>query len=255
MKIVGIIPARMAASRFPGKPMAKIRGIPMIGHCYIRTKMAKSLTDVYVATCDREIFDYIHSIGGKAVMTSDSHERATDRTAEATANIEATTGAKFDVVAMIQGDEPLVHPEMIDLGASPFFSSPIPKIVNLMSPITSTDRFESANDVKVVLNLKSEAMYFSREPIPSRKKHHGDMPMFRQLGIIFFTREFLTEYSQMPPTPLEIIESVDMNRVLEHGEKITMVSVDFQTLGVDVPEDLVRAESLFEHDGLIKTYA
>ena len=255
MKVIAIIPARMAATRFPGKPMAKIRGVPMIGHCYLRTKMAKCLSDVYVATCDKEIYDYIRSIGGKAVMTADTHERATDRTAEALQHIERETGSKFDIVAMVQGDEPLVHPEMIDRGVEPFKKTPSTKVVNLMSPITTTDRFESPNDVKVVINLKSEALYFSREPIPSRKKYSKPMPMWRQLGMIFFTREFLFEYSEMPPTPLEIIESVDMNRVLEHGEKIIMVPVDFQSLGVDVPEDLERASKMFDQDKIINSYS
>ena len=254
MKVVAIIPARMAATRFPGKPLAKICGIPMIGHCLLRSQMAKSLDEVYVATCDREIYDYVLSIGGKAVMTANSHERATDRTAEALRKIEQLSGKRFDCVAMVQGDEPLVHPDMIDRGIGPFVDFPSIKVVNLMTPISTIDRFESPNDVKVVVNLRSEALYFSREPIPSRKKFSGDLPMLRQLGLIFFRRDFLFEYSEMKPTPLEIIESVDMNRVLEHGEKIKMVRIDFQSLGVDVPEDLDRAARMFDDDKLLGLY-
>ena len=156
MNIVAIIPARMAATRFPGKPMAQMRGMPMIGHCYLRSKLAKSLTDVYVATCDQVIFDYIVSIGGKAVMTSSTHERATDRTSEALLKIEKETGKPIDLVAMVQGDEPLIHPDMIEKGIQPFMKDNGTKVVNLMSPIDDLARFESPNDVKVVVNLKSE---------------------------------------------------------------------------------------------------
>ncbi len=254
MNTVAIIPARMAATRFPGKPMAKIRGVPMIGHCYLRTKMATALNDVYVATCDREIFDYICSIGGKAVMTSDKHERASDRAAEAVRHIETQTGQRVDVVAMIQGDEPLVHPDMINMGVRPFQAEPGLKVVNLMAPINSMERFQDSNEVKVVVDLRGNAMYFSREPIPSLRKFRGSVPMQKQLGMIFFSRDFLLEYSQLTPTPLEKIESVDMNRVLEHGEKIRMISVEFQTIGVDVPGDLSRAEELMAKDALAGKY-
>ncbi len=253
MNIVAIIPARMAASRFPNKPMVPIAGMPMIGHCYLRTAMARGLSSTYVATCDKEIFDYIKSIGGNAVMTKEIHERATDRTAEAVEKIEKETGKTIDIVAMVQGDEPLVSPTMIEQGLEPFARDKSLKIVNLMSPITS-DRFDNPNDVKVVFDLKLNALYFSREAIPSRKKWNGDMPMFKQLGLIFFKKDFLLTYSQMEPTPLEKIESVDMNRVLEHGEKIRLVSIDIQSVGVDVPADLERASVLMASDSLQSKY-
>ena len=119
MNIIGIIPARLASSRFPNKPLTKILGIPMIGHVYLRSKMCKELMDVYVATCDNEIRAYIESIGGKAVMTSDTHKRASERTAEATRKIEELTGQAFDFVVMIQGDLPSIVPEVIDQLISP----------------------------------------------------------------------------------------------------------------------------------------
>ena len=120
MNICGIIPARMASSRFPGKPLARIKDIPMLGHVYLRCKMAATLDDLWVATCDAEVVDYIQSIGGKAIMTADSHERASERVAEALATIEQDTGKKADIVVMIQGDEPLVRPER---RAIPYFRS------------------------------------------------------------------------------------------------------------------------------------
>ena len=119
MKVVAVIPARMASSRFPGKPMALIHGIPMIGHCYYRVSMCTALDDTYVATCDKEIYDYIESIGGKAIMTSDSHERASDRAAEAMLILEGESGVFLDILVMVQGDEPMDTPEMIEQALSP----------------------------------------------------------------------------------------------------------------------------------------
>ena len=119
-RIVAIIPARMGSSRFSGKPLAKIHGVPMVGHCYFRTRMCPELLETYVATCDQEIFDYIKSVGGKVVMTSDKHDRATDRTAEAMLKIEDETGEEFDIVVMVQGDEPMVTPKMISDAVKPF---------------------------------------------------------------------------------------------------------------------------------------
>jgi 3-deoxy-manno-octulosonate cytidylyltransferase (CMP-KDO synthetase) len=254
VKVVTIIPARMSASRFPNKPLAKICGIPMVGHCYLRAAMAKRVASTYVATCDREIFDYVESIGGKAVMTSSNHERASDRCAEAIDEIERSSGERFDVVAMVQGDEPLVLPEHIDLGLEPLLVDPALKVSNLMTHLDPS-RFEDSNEVKVVCDQNNHAIYFSREPIPSRRKWNGGVPMLKQLGMIFFRRNFLKEYSAMTPTPLEKIESVDMNRVIEYGVKIKMVNVDAKLVGVDVPEDLARAEKLMKQDGLYSIYA
>src|SRR4030042_3802428 len=121
MYIIGIIPARMDSSRFPGKPLENINGIPMIGHVYLRSKLNKTFDDVYVATCDNQIKDYIESIGGKAIMTASTHERASDRTAEAMLKVEKKIGKKIDIVVMIQGDEPMIYPQMIDKVLAPMF--------------------------------------------------------------------------------------------------------------------------------------
>jgi len=254
MKIIGIIPARMASSRFPGKPLAKIGGIPMIGHVYFRCKMCRQLSEVFVATCDREIYDYIGSIGGKAVMTADSHERASDRCAEAMLTIEKQFKEHVDIMAMIQGDEPMVYPEMISEALQPMLDDPSILITNLLGEITSQEEFEDPNQVKVVVDLKGNALYFSREPIPSRKKHAGKVPMFKQVPIIPFRRDFLIEYNRMAQTPLEIIESVDMMRIVENGLKIRMVRTKFATHAVDTPGDLHHAEELMAKDPLVKLY-
>ena len=254
MKVYGIIPARMASSRFPDKPMAEILGMPMIGHVYHRSKMCSCLSDVWVATCDSAIADYIESIGGKAVMTADTHQRASDRAAEALLKIEKKTGEEIDYVAMIQGDEPMLNPAMLDDLIAPVLHDPGIQVTNLIETIHSREDFESANVVKVVLDRENFALYFSREPIPSRKKYSGDIPMWKQLGIILFSRKALLDYTQMTPTPLEIIESVDMNRFLEHGIKIKMIPTIHKTCGVDVPADVDTVEPLLRKDTLIQKY-
>ena len=254
MNIIAIIPARMGSTRFPGKPMAPIHGIPMIGHVYQRTKMCGQVSETYVATCDREIFDYIQSIGGKAVMTADTHERCTDRTAEAMLTIEKESGKKIDIVVMVQGDEPMVTPEMIEQSITPMLKDSSINVVNLMARMKTIEEFEDPNEVKVVVGLDGNALYFSREPIPSRKKGIDSVPMLKQVCIIPFRRDYLLKFNSMPETPLERIESVDMMRILENGEQVRMVMTAKETLSVDTPEDLQRASKMMKSDSLILTY-
>lgn len=254
MKIIGIIPARLASSRLPQKPMADILGMPMIGHVYHRSKLCTTLDEVYVATCDKEIYDYIISIGGKSVMTSDKHERASDRTAEALLKIESDTNSKIDIVVMIQGDEPMVTPEMINSSITPLIQDNSIKITNLMAKMNSIQEHEDPAEVKVVVDKNNFALYFSREPIPSRKKGVNDVPMLKQVCIIPFLRDFLLEYNDMEQTPLEIIESVDMNRLLENSIKIKMVLTETETYSVDTIADLENVNTKMKNDLLIKTY-
>jgi len=254
MKIVGIIPARMASSRFPGKPMKKILGMPMIGHCFLRSKMCSLLDEVYVATCDDEIKNYIESIGGNAIMTADTHERASDRTAEALLKIEKASGKKVDIVVMLQGDEPMVIPEMIESAVTPLVEEDSILITNLYSRIQTLKEFEDPNEVKVVVNKNSNALYFSREAIPSRKKGITDVPMYKQVCVIPFRRDFLLEYNQMEQTPLEVIESVDMMRILENGLDVKMVFSDVQSYAVDTLEDLNHVAELMAEDQLVNSY-
>lgn len=255
LNIIGLIPARMASTRFPNKPMARIAGIPMIGHVYLRCKMSELLNDVYVATCDKEIYDYIESIGGKAIMTADTHERASDRCAEALQKMEETTGKKADIMVMIQGDEPMIRPHMIDEAIVPLLDDNEYVISNLMTRIETKEEQTNPNRVKVVVNKDNCAMYFSREPIPSWKKGAKSVPMLCQTGIILFRRDFLFRYMEMEQTPLEIIESVDMLRVLENGYKIKMVLTEDTTVGVDTPEDLDMASIAMEKDELYPLYS
>ena len=247
MKAIGIIPARLAASRFPGKPLAPILGMPMVGHCYHRTRLASGLDAAYVATCDQEIADYVEGIGGHAVMTSMTHTRASTRTAEALEIIEKNTKESFDVVVMVQGDEPLITPETIAETLC-HFEDPMVEIVNIMSPLGSLDAFVDKNNVKVVVDQNNNALYFSREPIPSPWRGWEHLTRFMQTGIIAFRRDALLRFNAMHETPLEQFESVDMNRVLETGGHIRMVAINAFTIGVDTPEELTQAEIYLRDD-------
>jgi 3-deoxy-manno-octulosonate cytidylyltransferase (CMP-KDO synthetase) len=254
MRIIGIIPARLESSRFPGKPLAKILGIPMIGHVYSRCKMSKILDEVYVATCNIEIFNYIESIGGKAIMTSNAHERASDRTAEALLKIEVEKKYKLDIIVMLQGDEPMVVSEMIESAVKPLVKDENILVSNLMSKIKNKIEWEDPNEVKLVKDLENNAIYFSREPIPSNKKYSDDFSIYKQVCVIPFRREALIKYTKLEPTPLEVIESVDMNRFLEHGYKVKLVETNYETLAVDTLEDLKKVEIKMKKDSLIKLY-
>ena len=254
MRVVAVIPARMASSRFPGKPMALIHGMPMIGHCYCRVRLCDALSDTYVATCDTEIFDYIESIGGKAVMTADTHERASDRAAEAMVKIEEATGEQTDILVMVQGDEPMDTPEMISEALSPMLQDDSVQVVNLMGCVRNLAEFEDPNTVKVVVGPDDNAIYFSREPIPSRKKYVGDVPMHKQICIIPFRRDYLLQFNSTPEMPLECIESVDMLRVIESGGQVRMVMTEHQSIGVDTPDHLKHVEQLMVDDTLMKEY-
>jgi len=252
MNIVGIIPARMSSSRFPGKPLAKICGIPMIGHVYFRSKICKKLDKLYVATCDKEIADYITSIGGEVIMTANTHERASERTAEALLKIEKKADKKFDIVVMIQGDEPMVFPQMIEESIDPLLRDNAAQVVNLVKDLRSKQDKDDPNQVKVVFDKDNYALYFSREPIPSQKKINKDVIMYRQVPIISFKRDFLLIFNKLKPTPLEIIESVDMLRIIEHGYEVKVALTEFEIYSVDTPRDLIRVQRLMKKDKLYK---
>ncbi len=237
MNILALIPARMASSRFPGKPLAPLLGKPMIGHVYERVRSSLWATITAVATCDREISTYVESIGGVAVMTGLQHERASDRCAEALLALEAARGIRFDIVVMVQGDEPMTDPEMIGEAVQPMIEDPAIKVVNLRAPIRSEAEWLDRNCIKVVCASNGDALFFSRQPIPSNARR--EIPnVWKQVCIIPFRRDFLLEYTDMAPTPLEIAESVDMMRLLEHKHPVRMVDTRFETHAVDTPADL-----------------
>ena len=244
MNILALIPARMGSSRFPGKPLAKIHGKPMIGHVYDRVSKCDLLIKTVVATCDNEILEYIESIGGEAVMSGSHHDRASDRCAEALSILEKSDGIKYDIIVMVQGDEPMTHPNMIEESVKPMLNDSSILVTNLLGNIKNNDEFEDRNCIKVVCDLNSDALYFSREPVPSRK--YGKVEMKKQVCVIPFRRDFLLKYISLEPTPLEIAESVDMMRVMEHGHKVRMVPTLYDTHAVDTVEDLKKVEKLMQ---------
>jgi len=225
----------------------------MVGHCYYRAIMALGVDNVYVATCDIEIYDYIISIGGNVVMTSDSHDRATTRAAEALNKIEAETDKTIDIVIMVQGDEPLVQPDIIKR-ITPCFRDKMVRIVNVMSRFLTKKAFNDENNVKVVVNNNNDALYFSREPIPSQWQGWSKGLSYMQTGIIAFRRESLIEFNSMKETRLEKIESVDMNRVLETGGEVRMLLTEAKMIGVDTPDELSEVESIMKNDALTRKY-
>ena len=253
MRVIAIIPARMGSSRFPGKPLAKICGVPMVGHCFYRTQMCDELFGTYVATCDQEIYDYITSIGGNAVMTANSHERASDRTAEAMLKIESELGEKVDIVVMVQGDEPLVTPSMISKSVEPFSDASV-NVVNLMAKIDSIEDFEDPNEIKVVVNASNNAIYFSRSPIPSQTRDVLDSPMYKQVCIIPYRRDYLIEFNSMAETVLERSESIDMLRIIENDGFVRMVEIDTVSYSVDTESRRSFVESIMENDDLRHLY-
>jgi len=247
MNVLAVIPARMGSSRFPGKPMAEINGKPMIGHVYQRVNKCNLLTKTVVATCDNVIMDYIQSIGGQAVMTSDKHERASDRTAEALEILEEMDQLRYDIIVMVQGDEPMTDPEMIAEALRPILNDDSIGVVNLVADIESQEEFLDKNCIKVVIDKESNAMCFSREPIPTQR-FSSNIPMKKQVCVIPFRRDFLFQYQDMEPTPIEVAESVDMMRVLENGFKVRMVPTNFQTSAVDTEQDLIKVRQLMAEE-------
>lgn len=249
MKIIAIIPARMGSSRFPGKPLAQLLGRPMLEHVYQRVAMSQSLSATYIATCDEAIHQAATAFGAPVIMTADSHERASDRIAEAAAHTDA------DLIVMVQGDEPMVHPSMIDAAIAPFHHDPQLGCVNLTKRINDQADFRNPNTIKVVMDQQGNALYMTRQPIPTlAPSGFDDTVAYKQVCIIPFTRTCLFEYSQLSPTPLEKLESIDMLRLLEHGRRIRMVETSYDTQAVDTEADLARVTELMRNDPLLAHY-
>ena len=236
-----VIPARMASSRYPGKPLVSILGLPLIEHVRRRALLSKGSGLVVVATCDPEIKEAVEKAGGKAVMTKDTHERCTDRIEEAMKQLPG------DIVVMVQGDEPLLMPEAIAAVSAPLLADHTLPIVNLLSPLQSTDDYANPNIVKAVCKLNGDVIYFTRAAIPFFREQMA-VPVYRQTGIMAFRKEALNKFSNLPATALEKAESVDMLRAIEHGMRIAGVVADYPTIGVDRPTDVPLVESAIRQD-------
>jgi 3-deoxy-manno-octulosonate cytidylyltransferase (CMP-KDO synthetase) len=251
--VVAVIPARMDSSRFPGKPLAPLLGLPMIEHVVRRAERCELLDAVYVATCDEEIRAAVERFGGEVIMTSAAHERASDRVAEAAEHFEA------EVVVMIQGDEPMVTPCMITASVAPLLDDTSVSCVNLARRITSPEEYFDRNTIKVLMNVKGDAVVFSRAPIPdgafARNVAGMTPPVFKQVCVIPFRHDFLREFARLPQTPLERAESIDMLRAIEHGCPVRLVEIEEDTHAVDNTEDLRLVESLLKDDPLFRLYS
>ena len=249
-RLVAVIPARMGSSRFPGKPLAPLLGRPMIEHVLRRAEMCPQLDAVYVATCDDEIKNVVEGLGGRVIMTSAHHERATDRVAEAARQIDA------GIVVMIQGDEPMITPAMVAAAIRPLLEYPSVTCVNLVRRISSREDYLDPNTIKVVMNDSHDAVYFSRAPIPAIEFTSAiDAPAFKQVCVIPFRTQFLNQFALWPQTPLERAESIDVLRILEHGGRVRLVETTEETHAVDTPEDLRRVEIFMKDDPLIPLYS
>lgn len=244
MKVLALIPARLASTRFPNKPLAQILEKSMLQHIVERVQLCKEIDQVAVATCDQEIIDHIQGLGHQAIMTSDRHERASDRCAEAVTKLEKSKNTKYDIVVMVQGDEPMTDPRMLSDVLRPFTNDPNLQVVNLYADIQPGE-FTSTNCVKVVMDLVGNALYMSRAPIPV-SMDGIERPSGKQLGLIAFRRQALQKFTELTPTPLEVNESVDMLRFLEHGIKIRMQRTIYRTHAVDIPSDIAEVECLMK---------
>jgi len=240
-KIIAVIPARMEASRFPGKPLAKILDFPLVEHVRRRTLLSEKIDEVVVATCNQEIKEVIESYGGKVVMTANTHERCTDRVEEAMTQLEA------DIVVIVQGDEPLFSPGIIEHLVQPMLDDNTIVCTNLLSNIFDESDLQDVDIVKASINKYQKLMFYSRSPIPHirvRKK----CPMFRQTGVSAFSKSFLSQFTALEETPLEVVESVDFLRILEHGFEIHGVIYDQLTFGVDRPDDVEKVTNILLND-------
>lgn len=239
-KIIAVIPARMASSRFPGKPLAAILGLPMIEHVRRRVSLCEDI-DVYVATCDDEIRRVVEAHGGKVIMTSDKHLRCTDRIEEAVADLDA------EIVVNVQGDEPTVLPEAVTDVSTPLLKDNTFQCSCLIYPISDSSELQNPNVVKTVISRTHSILYFSRSPIPYLREA-SSIQVYKQSGIMAFRKDFLHLYSRLLATPLEIAESVDMLRILEHDYKILGIPTTQISTGVDIPTDVKIVETILKED-------
>lgn len=248
MKIVCIIPARLGSYRFPTKPFVDICGKSMIEHVYKRARLSEKVDEVYVATPNEEIRSHVEAFGGKVIMTTDDVRRASDRVAQA-----ATKIPKADIVINLQGDEPLVTPRMIDLALAPFLAGEDIDCASLAKRVGYKEASD-IHEVKVVWNSEKDALYFSREAIPS--KFMGDKTIDYYIGVCVFPfyYEKLMEFTTMETTYLEEVESIDMMRLIENGRKVRIIETDEISYSIDVPEDVPKVVEAMQADKLFGTY-
>lgn len=252
MKFIGIIPARYASTRFPAKPLALLGGKPVIQRVY--EQVAQVLDDVYVATDDERIEQAVLDFGGKVVMTSTEHRSGTDRCFEAYTKV----GKAFDVVINIQGDEPFIQKSQIEALKSCFLTSSTTDIATLVKPYTSQNTLadlENPNSPKVVLSLDKRALYFSRSVVPylrnvEKTEWLANHKFYKHIGLYAYKTEVLKEITALKQTPLELVESLEQLRWLENGYVIRVAETNIETIGIDTPEDLAKAEEFLKQQSI-----
>ena len=239
MKVLCVIPARYASTRLPGKPLALIAGKPMIQHVYERACHAVMPQEVVVATDSKIVADVVKEFGGKVMMTSPDHPSGTDRLAEV-----ALSYPDIDVIVNVQGDEPMIPPEVIDRLAQAFADDKDLNMATLKTLMGEED-YNNPNAVKVVTDQNGYALYFSRSLLPYPRNRKADFKVYKHVGIYAYRRSFLLSYAAYEPTPLEQIEGLEQLRVLENGQRIKVLESKFQGIGIDTQEDLDAINALF----------
>lgn len=234
--IIGIIPARFQSSRFPGKPLEKILGVTLIQRTYENAKKAKILSDVIVATDDTRILNHVLSFGGKAVLTSSNCATGSDRIAEVARHLPDAS-----IIVNIQGDEPCLDPQAIEKAVEALLKDE-GSVVSTAATKISFEEAQHSSVVKCVFTDKGRALYFSRSMIPGSKVPDNQMTYYRHLGLYVYRREFLLLYPELPPTPLMLIEDLEQLKILEHGYNIQIVTLERDSPGVDIPEDIQKVE-------------
>lgn len=248
VQVVVGIPARMGASRFPGKPLAEILGMPMIQHVYLRSIRSNVADRVFIATCDEEIRIACEGFGAEVVMTDPKIERPGLRVAAASMELGV---AEEDIVVVVQGDEPLVHPEMINLAANALQSSDY-QLGTLVAPAT-LDEWNDPNEVKVVSSTNNQILYMSRAAIPSNERENKPLAM-KQVAIMPFRMSMLQQFQLLSMTPLEVTESIELIRALEHGIPVLAIRTSFPNVSVDDPLGLQEAEKMMMNDEIYLEY-
>ena len=249
MKFIAIIPARYASTRFPGKPLATLGGKSVIQRVY--EQVSTVLDDVYVATDDQRIFQAEEAFGGRAVMTSPNHKSGTDRIQEAITKI----GGQWDVVVNVQGDEPFIQASQIKTVCE-CFEDPETQIATLGKPFDNMDAVGNPNSPKIVVDNRHYAMYFSRSIIPfvrgqEKESWLQSYPFLKHLGLYAYRADVLAEITRLPQSSLELAESLEQLRWLQNGYRIKVGLTDVETVGIDTPEDLARAEEFFRRENCI----
>ena len=251
MKIVIGIPVRMGSTRFPGKPLCDILGKTMIEHCYKRCSLSKYATSLFVAACDKEIQQTVEGFGGTVIMTDSNIQRPGLRVASAAETLDLDDD---DIVVVVQGDEPLVHPDMIDLAIQPLLDEKDVYVSNLTAEL-SEEEWKDSGEIKVVCDLKMNAMYMSRAPMPSIDHEERRTIWYKQVCIMPFRWHFMKKFNhELEPTPLELQESIEMNRAIQHGYKVRMVHSPYISKSVDTNDDRIKVEQLMQNDSVFKQY-